>query len=853
MPLFAPRRAALLAASILSLLPVAHAAEMFPFVPPWDDATPSVTNLSGWLDQPAGKDGFVTARDGHFFSGNKRVRFFGVNMAFGGNFPTHADAEKVAARMAKFGINCVRFHHMDTDTAPTGILKKDRRTLDPEALDKLDYFVAQLKKHGIYSNLNLHVGNRYPDMPAWEASNVYFKGVDNYYTPMIEQQKAFAKALLTHVNPYTGKAYIEEPAVCLIEINNENGLIMEWNNGAFNDMPEAYEGELRTLWNAWLTKKYGDHKKLAAVWNEGVEPLGAELLRTAQDAWNFETHEGAVAKREWTAGDSPETPVMHIQVTQPSGQGWHVQTNQGGLKFTGGKTYTVRFRAKADAERRININLSQNHEPWKVLASGEATLTKEWKTYQFSMPVPDSDENARVSLSNLGSAASQFWFSNVSVRQGGVQGLQEGEKLGSIAPLEKRSLGTRPLAAQKDWSEFLVDTETAYWTGMYRYIRDELKAKQPIIGTASGFSPWIIQAQLDAVDSHAYWKHPHFPRKPWDPADWVVENEPMAGAPDGGVLPDLALRRVVGKPFLVTEYNAASPNIYSAEAFLELCAMGGLQDWDAIYVFAYSHRFNQWDTKHYGSFFDIDQHPTKMATLPAAVALFFRGDVQPTGAPTVLETNMQTAMDSIRNGSSWPHAGTYGVPRMAVFQQTLGMRLNPAAQWSVPTVADPAVVRSLNGHLTWDSKAKQMRIAAPRSAGVVGAVKAGEKIELGAVQITPGATQKNWATINATVIDGTDFASAKKVLITATGMSENTGLQWKDASQTSVGTNWGKGPSLVEGIPAKIQLPLKSAKAWALDDKGQRKNEVPVTQAGGQTLLEISSQHQTLWWEVEAN
>jgi len=69
-----------------------------------------------------------------------------VNVAFGGNFPTHVDVEKVAARMAKFCINCVRFYHMDTGTAPAGLLQNDRHTFDPEALDRLDYFVTQLKK-----------------------------------------------------------------------------------------------------------------------------------------------------------------------------------------------------------------------------------------------------------------------------------------------------------------------------------------------------------------------------------------------------------------------------------------------------------------------------------------------------------------------------------------------------------------------------------------------------------------------------------------------------------------------------------------------------------------------------------
>ena len=159
-----------------------NAGDLFPFVPPWDDAAPGITNVSSWLDAPAGGHGFVVVKDGHLFAGEKRIRFFGVNTCFGANFPTHADAEKIAARMAKFGIGCVRFHHMDTSMAPEGILQADKRTLDPAMLDRLDYFIFQLKRRGIYADLNLHVGRTYPGLPAGGSMPGFHKGVDNFFS-----------------------------------------------------------------------------------------------------------------------------------------------------------------------------------------------------------------------------------------------------------------------------------------------------------------------------------------------------------------------------------------------------------------------------------------------------------------------------------------------------------------------------------------------------------------------------------------------------------------------------------------------------------------------------------------------
>jgi hypothetical protein len=279
--------AAITWSALVSLSVSVSAVDLFPFVLPWDDAGTGITNLSAHLQRPAGGKGFVVARDGHLFAGKERIRFFGVNMAFGGNFPTHADAEKIAARMAKFGINCVRFHHMDTSIAPDGILQKDRRTFDPESLDRIDYFIAELKKNGVYANLNLHVGNQYPGMPKWEGAPNYFKGIDNFYPPIIEQQRDFARALLTHTNPYTKISYANEPAVAFIEINNENGLVMEWNNGSFDDLPDPYAAEFRRQWNDWLRKKYGTGEKLKEAWNQGVEPLGTELVNGDLENWKL--------------------------------------------------------------------------------------------------------------------------------------------------------------------------------------------------------------------------------------------------------------------------------------------------------------------------------------------------------------------------------------------------------------------------------------------------------------------------------------------------------------------------------------------------------------------------------------
>src|SRR5438874_40894 len=125
----------------------------------FDPATPNLLSASHLLNKPASA---ITIKDAHFYAGDKRIRFWGVNIAFAGNFPTHEQADKLAIRLSNFGINAVRFHHMDMMPFPGGIFADQSLTkLSGEALDRLDYFIAALGKQGVYSNLNLHVSRQY--------------------------------------------------------------------------------------------------------------------------------------------------------------------------------------------------------------------------------------------------------------------------------------------------------------------------------------------------------------------------------------------------------------------------------------------------------------------------------------------------------------------------------------------------------------------------------------------------------------------------------------------------------------------------------------------------------------------
>lgn len=232
----------------------------FDFVVPDLDTTATVVDMSFLNSEIAGSSGYITLKDGHFADGRgDRIRFFGDNLTFGSCFPDKETATALAIRLKRLGMNVMRFHHMDNQSAPGGIWDKDKKALDPGQLDKLDWLIYQLKLQGIYSNINTHVSGNYPGMDYQGIGQFnYGKTIDNFYRPYIEMQKDYAKMLLTHKNPYTGTTYADEPAVAFVEVNNENSLLSGWY--LLPKLNKAHMASLRGLWTSWLNSN-PDYKK----------------------------------------------------------------------------------------------------------------------------------------------------------------------------------------------------------------------------------------------------------------------------------------------------------------------------------------------------------------------------------------------------------------------------------------------------------------------------------------------------------------------------------------------------------------------------------------------------------------
>lgn len=260
---------------------------MKPYVLTGDQIATGALDFSYLLDAPAGKHGFLQSVDGHFrFEDGTPIRFFGVNLVFGAAMPAKARAHLIADRLQHSGVNMVRLHHIDSyqtgDETSTIIDYRDgnSQSLHKENMDRFDYLISLLKERGIYIHIDLFTLRRYlpegDELDYEDSLNTALKHVNYYNRRLIDLHKKYAMQYLTHRNPYTNLRYVDDPAVAVVQLLNENGIF--WENG---EVPvPSYKKELDGRWNEWLVREYGSRDALREAW---TKEDGTENLRVDED------------------------------------------------------------------------------------------------------------------------------------------------------------------------------------------------------------------------------------------------------------------------------------------------------------------------------------------------------------------------------------------------------------------------------------------------------------------------------------------------------------------------------------------------------------------------------------------
>ncbi|MDR2642196.1 MAG: carbohydrate binding domain-containing protein [Planctomycetaceae bacterium] len=851
---------------------------LFPFVIS-PDRRGSITDISSWNESPAGKDGFIRIKDGHFVNDKGRVLFFGTNICYSACFPDKDQAAITAARLASFGFNCVRLHHMDETEIWGGNNAKSLTKIDPVQLDKLDYFIHQLKQHGIYVNINLHVTRKMDKRNGFldaDKRPMADKGLDNFYPPFIELQKKFARDLLLHFNPYTKTTYSNEPAVAMIEINNENSVIVQWGwGGKILKLPEPYSTDFIKRWNDFLIQKYKTTANLKKAWHCADELPGEEMLVSGKSRYRIESSKWEIEKDDVAVCEKiSDGEIMKINVQKTGKQSWHPQLVVYGLTFDKEKTYTFTIKIRANKPSRLFFVARKGYGDWKIISRphGEINVDTQWKKVTLKFTVEQSDTRCRFDISGFNE--NEYEIAETSLRSGGKIG-----ELHDKQTLENRTIPIIPphestfhQIATDDFCEFLSDIEEKYWLQMYTFLKDELKVHSPISGTQAGYGLRYIQAKLDYIDAHSYWNHPEFPNNDWSRTNWMIKNTSIVReARNSTFLTDLASLRVYGKPFVVSEFDSPFPNQYTAEALPLLSAFGRFQGWDGFFHFAYSHNKDNFNVTKIINHFDIAGNTVKLAHLAACAAIFRRGDVEEGKIPIRGSLTKQQEMEIFkRERHTWnSNFSGIGIDRRIAMTNPVAIDLTGGATTEILKLKngkiDTYFANNRNFYFDYRNENEEgFGVNTKNTFLYTGFCNNKSEQELTTITGKGGIkfiftkpTRLGWKTISMVSMNGNGFDPSAnegkpiRVLLTATGLSQNTGMQIKnfDDNKITLGNRWGESPVLCEGIPFDVYFQkAKLIHCFPLDENGNRRNQIKSTG----NHAELNPKYKTVWYEIIA-
>ncbi len=830
------------------IAPGALAEERFPFVIPGDDATPSATDFSDLSPRPAGADGFLQIKDGHFYTGANRLKVWGVNLCFGANFPTHEEAEKVAAHLAKLGVNGVRMHHHDTAPSPRGVLgpvRDGKRTLDPVMMERQDYFLNQLHRHGIYANLNLHVGRTFTEAEGFVTEGlprtVQYSKYLIYFEPRMRTLfKEFCRDYLTHTNAFRGLRRVDDPGIAMVEISNEDSFSTLGPDIAAA-LPEPYRGEFKQQWNRWLTRRYESTDALRKAWSVGLEPPGpmtelSPAWGTNLGAWRLHQSSAFPVQADFgQTGPEPGVPAVRLQPRNSAPQISEQELMLPNQTLEPARTYTLSFWLKADAARTVYVDFSrQGPGDWSNVGLGETVqASRQWKQVSLVFRTADNTPNQVRLCFKFGGEATNFSLADVRLQTGGQfivvpagQGLEQ-----SNIDIPARNWCA---AANRDVRQFMVDTEEGFIREINTFLKQDLAVRVPITASQITYHGAEIVAQTcDYADIHAYWEHPHFPGRPWDPTNWTIRNTPMEQAPDADSLLSRAPWRLLDRPFTISEWNIPDPNDYAASVVPFAAMVASLQDWDGVFFFEYHGSGDGWFEDRMHGYFSFNGQPVKLALLAACANLYRRGDLQP--LPAVAAGTVKEM-----------------VPASLGLSHRIGIDPKAKAREKQP-VSLSRRLSAPDGRAVWDATEPgraHVLINTPASRAVWGLL-ANQRFELGGIQIRVGAAERNYAAIVLTSLDGKKLEASHRLLLAAVGSAENPGMVWNE-TRTSLSNHWGTGPTQVNGIRGEFTLPVRLKSVHGLDGQGRQEREVAVQVEGNTSHFTIGPEQRTLWYEIVA-
>ncbi len=413
--------------------------------------------------------------------------------------------------------------------------------------------------------------------------------------------------------------------------------------------------------------------------------------------------------------------------------------------------------------------------------------------------------------------------------------------------LKERSLDSKENLEARGalYVQFMTETQIAMIKDFSKFLREETGYKGLV--TDANFRESMPQAlirnELDFVDNHTYWDHPGFlPNKSW----WFPMVFQQQSALNAAVIVPKMLfpTRVFGKPFTVTEINYTFPNKYRSEGGPLIGAYASLQDWDAVYRFAWAHDRQSILREKPINGFDTVRDPVNTIADKIVHFMFVRGDVDAAKTAIALPFSQKTYEKNVASNLLHFPAGfelaglSYRVGVAPADSKIPGVNVVPDGKaWqsllpeSAKTLMDNAgIYAGENGEIIYDQKKKLFSVVSPRTESFV--------LSSGTVsgKVLKVADADSFQTVTASSIDGNkSLAMSSKILVFHQTDATNLGIRFSSEALSTVEA-WGYRPTLLRKGTASVSLVLNGKGAWkvtALSLDGTEKGTVASSFSGG--------------------
>lgn len=240
----------------------------------------ALLDLRSLNEEVAGQSGFVRLSDdgNDFVLGDRSpARFWAVNTSAYNKHPLFPapDLARHARFLAKRGVNMVRVHANVTPEAG------DLNAINEGERENLWRTVAAMKREGIYTTFSPYwaASSRVkPEMGVLDTGGEVGNHGLLFFDPKLQKAyKAWMKQILAEPNPHTGIPLADDPALAIIQLQNEDSLLF-WTSQGIKGEAGA---ELRRRFAQFLQGKYGSLQQALDAWEgtsiEGDNPQAGEI------------------------------------------------------------------------------------------------------------------------------------------------------------------------------------------------------------------------------------------------------------------------------------------------------------------------------------------------------------------------------------------------------------------------------------------------------------------------------------------------------------------------------------------------------------------------------------------------